>query len=96
MSVFKKDYPTNAKNYRPVCVLPKVSKITNAQAKKTSKQVFTLTDFSIERVSVPNTYFCLLLKNVKLLLDGIGYGGTKLMNLSKAFNTINHDLLIAK
>ena len=38
MSVFKKDYPTNAKNYRPVCVLPKVSKITNAQAKK-DKQI---------------------------------------------------------
>ena len=29
-------------------------------------------------------------------LDQNGYGGAILMNLSKAFGTINHDLLIAK
>ena len=32
----------------------------------------------------------------KHTLDQNGYGGAILMNLSKAFGTINHDLLIAK
>ena len=29
-------------------------------------------------------------------LDNKGYGGAVLMDLSKAFDTLNHDLLIAK
>ena len=30
------------------------------------------------------------------MLDRRGYGGAVLMDLSKAFDTLNHDLLIAK
>ena len=29
-------------------------------------------------------------------LDNKGYGGAESMDLSKAFNTLNHDLLLAK
>ena len=32
----------------------------------------------------------------KTVLDNKGFGGAVLMNLSKAIDTINHDLLIAK
>ena len=32
----------------------------------------------------------------KKVLDDIGYAGAILMDLSKAFNTINHELLIVK
>ena len=37
-----------------------------------------------------------LIKRWKNNLDQNGYGGAVLMELSKAFDTINHDLLIAK
>ena len=33
---------------------------------------------------------------MEIVLDSKGYGGTVLMDLSKAFDTINHDLLITK
>ena len=36
------------------------------------------------------------LERWKNVLDKKGYGGAVLMDLSKAFDTLNHDLLIAK
>ena len=37
-----------------------------------------------------------LIERWKNTFDQNGYGGAILMDLSKAFDTINHDLLIAK
>ena len=37
-----------------------------------------------------------LIEKWKKVLDNKGYHGAILMDLSKAFNTINHDLLFAK
>ena len=37
-----------------------------------------------------------LIEKWKIVLDSKGYGGAVLMDLSKAFDTINYDLLIAK
>ena len=37
-----------------------------------------------------------LIEKWNIVLDSKNYGGTVLMDLSKAFATINHDLLIAK
>ena len=69
MPLFKKDDPTKAKNYRPVSILPGVSKIFE---RLMHKQIsFYIDQFlspyrcTIERVLVPNTHFCLLLKNGK-------------------------------
>ena len=37
-----------------------------------------------------------LIENWKKALDNKGFAGAVLMDLSKAFDTINHDLLVAK
>ena len=37
-----------------------------------------------------------LIERWKKTLDQKGYGGAVLMDLSKAFDTLNHDLLLAK
>ena len=47
----------------------------------------------IEKDLVLNRHFY---EKWKIVLDSKGYGDAVLMDLSKAFDTINHDLLIAK
>ena len=98
--IFKKDDATNVKNYRPVSVLPAVSKIFE---RVIQKQLITHID---EHLS---PYMCgyrkgysaqhalvALLEKWRESLDKKGYAGAMLMDLSKAFDTINHDLLISK
>ena len=98
--VHKKEDTTKTKNYRPVSVLPPVSKLLE---KLMEQQIISYIDkylspylcgyrkgFSTEQALLSLT------ENWKLLLDKQGYGGAVLMDLSKAFDTLNHDLLIAK
>ena len=98
--VFKKDYSTKAKNYRPRSVLPRASKIFE---RLIHKQISLYTDQSLflymcgyrKGFSTRNGLLPLI-KNWKKVLDNKVYGGAVLTELSKAFDTINHDLLIAK
>ena len=98
--VFKKDDKTNVENYRPVSVLPAVSKIFE---RIMQKQVIVHIDkylspfmcgyrkgFSTQHALVA------LLEKWRERLDKRGYAGAMLMDLSKAFDTLNHELLIAK
>ena len=98
--VFKKKDRELVENYRPISVLPTVSKIFEKIA---LKQIY---DYIKKYLS---TYLCgyrkgfctqsalvLLIERWKKQLDNNGYAGAILMDLSKAFDTINHDLLIAK
>ena len=50
----------------------------------------------IEKILTPSTLFFQQLTNGKKSIDNTGYTGAVLMNLSKAFDSINHELLIVK
>ena len=98
--VFKKEDKTNVKNYRPVSVLPAISKIFE---RVLQKQVLC----HMEEFLSPNlcgyrkgfsTQHALisLIEKWRDALDKKGFAGALLMDLSKAFDTLNHKLLIAK
>ena len=50
---------------------------------------------TIEKVTLLNMLFLSLLKTGKKVRDNNGYSAAVLMDLSKAFDTLNNDLLIA-
>ena len=98
--IFKALQRTSVKNYRPVSVLPVVSKVFERIMDKQ-------TDAYIDKVLSPylcgyrKGYSCqyallAMVENWKMSLDNAGHAGGILMDLSKAFDTINHNLLIAK
>ena len=98
--IFKKNDDLDKENYRPASVLPHVSKniervmyiqIENVMEDKLSK---LLTGFRKNH----STQHCLvnMLKKWKNTLDKGGFVCAIFIDLSKAFDTMNHDLLIAK
>ena len=97
---FKKKNPLNKENYRPVSVLPIISKVFE---KLMQNQI------NVHIKSFLPPYLCSyrkgfnsqhalisLIERWRKSLDNKGYGGAVLMDLFKAFDTLNHDLLIAK
>ena len=98
--VFKKDDSTNKKNYRPISILPSISKIYER---------ILFQQISSYVSSILSPYLCgfrkgynaqhalLRLKNkLNICLDNKENIGIFMMDLSKAFDCIPHDLLIAK
>ena len=97
--VFKTDV-TDKKNYRPISVLPIVSKIFERVIQK--QLASHINNFLSPYLcgyrkgfNAQHALFALLDKWITIL-DKKGYGGAVLMDLSKAFDTLNHELLIAK
>ena len=97
---FKQGDKTSAKNYRPISVLPVVSKIFE---RLMQNQMFSyveqyLSPFLCGYRKGFSTQYALveLIEKWKKIVDNQGYSGAILMDLSKAFDTINHDLLLAK
>ena len=98
--IFKKLESITVKNYRPVSLLPVVSKIFERVMEKQMK-------LYIEKYLSPylcgyrkgyNAQYALIamIEKWKKSLDNKGLAGGILMDLSKAFDTINHELLVAK
>ena len=96
----KNDDATNKKNYRPISILPIVSKLFE---KLIQKQIANFINTHLYKHMYGyrkgyNTQQALisLLEKWKSMLDKQGYAGVLMMDLSKAFDTINQELLIAK
>ena len=91
---------TSVKNYRPISVLPVVSKVFE---RIMQKQIVSYTDEYLSpflcgyRKGYSAQYALLgLIEKWEKMIDNHGYSGAVLMDLSKAFDTINHELLLAK
>ena len=98
--VFKKEDDSLLKNYRPVSVLPVVSKIYE---RIMQKQIFEYIDKHLSshlcvygKGYSTQTALISMLEKRKLSIDSKGFAGGLLIDLSKAFDTINHQLLLTK
>ena len=98
--VHKMDETTNKSNYRNMSLLPVVSKIYEKilQGQISAYMESYLSPFlcGYRKGFNPQHALLSMLEKWRIALDKGGYGGGILMDLSKAFDTINHDLLIAK
>ena len=98
--LFKALQNTNKKNYRPITILVVVSKIFEKIMDKQSINFIERflskylcgyrTKFNPQVALVP------MIENWKMSRDNKSYAGGVLMDLSKAFDTIHHGLLLAK
>ena len=98
--VFKKDSRTDKNNYRPISILPNISKIHERCINKQLEEYFQalLSKYQCgfrKGYSVINTLLPMIEKWRKFL-DAGGAFGALLTDLSKAFDCLPHELLIAK
>ena len=98
--VHKKDEPTDKENYRPVSVLPLFSKVFeillyDQLSDYLEKYLSTLLCGFRKTHSTQHALFKLL-HVWQEELDKFGFVGTILMDLSKPYDCLPHDLLVAK
>ena len=98
--VFKKKSRTEVENYRPVSILPTISKIYERLIHKQLSTFFDpiLSKFQCGFRKGHSTEHCLLvmIEKWKQCLDNKGVCAALLTDLSKAFDCLPHNLLLAK
>ena len=98
--VYKKDDPFTLKNYRPVSILPAVSKIfervLNSQLMEHFNTIFHNYLAAFRPGYGCQTTLLRLVEDWRLALDKGEYVAAILMDLSKAFDCLPHDLLVLK
>ena len=100
--VFKNQSGNHKNNYRPVSILPLISKvfekIMNKQLSIYFEEILSRNSFQCGFRKDFSTQHCLLLmlEKWKRAVDNNKVFGALLTDLSKSFDCISHDLLIAK
>ena len=98
--VFKKEDPNHKTNYRPISLLPQISKIFEKflyrQIEDFSNKILSPKLCGFRKGYSTQHAVLNLLKNWQKYLDKSGVVGTVLMDLSKPYNCLPHDLLLAK
>ena len=96
----KKNNPLSKENDRPVSVLPIILKVIEKliQNQINLHEKYFLSPYLCVYRKGFNSQQALIssIERWRKSLNNKGYRGTVLMDLSKAFDTLNHDLLIAK
>ena len=98
--LFKKNSKTDPSNYRPISLLSLLSKVFKRVALDQTKEFLSLNkilyDYQSGFRKNHSTDTCLSFLNVKILkgFDGGLVTGMVLADLQKAFDTINHDILL--
>ena len=98
--IFKKDDSTIKSNYRPISILPTSSKVFEKvlfeQMSKFFEKIFSKLLCGFRKGHSTQHALLKLIQRWQKTVDNSNYVGTILMDLSKAFDCISHDLLIAK
>ena len=98
--VFKKDSRTEKTNYRPVSILPNLSKIYERliynQLSKFFENILSKFQCGFRKGFSAQDCWLVMIEKWKRVLDNGGICGALLTDLSKAFDCLPHDLLLAK
>ena len=92
-AIFEKDDPLDKSNYRPVSILPLISKVFNYnQLSEYTKRFLNHLLCGFRKAHSMQHALFRLLQSWQKELDNGGFVGTILMDLSKAYDCIQHEL----
>lgn len=101
--IFKSGERSDMDNYRPISILPVVSKILEKWVAKLliqhlnkSNDLFHPMQFGFRAQHSTETANCLFLEKVKGYLERSSYVGAVFVDLKRAFDTVNHEVLLSK
>ena len=100
--IYKKDDKNDIANYRPIAILPALSKIIERSASKQlvsffeEHQIFTKSQHAYRKMHGTITCLAEIINNIYRALDNKQHVAIVTLDLSKAFDCLNHQLLLQK